>query len=155
MKWTLLFCIMIAFSFLLFGCSYPNVSAPGCHTQRFLRIDDCDGKSVITNMTVNPQIQCFRIHINNCKGGHIEIANNCSEPMFIGHMEIKPSNRNGIYFISPIELFRSMNSSIEPAQVNDFYPKYNPLQNDFLSINGTIGNQTFTISYVKTGPLCS
>ena len=85
--------------------------------------------------------------------GNIRIYNNCDEDLWLqGTVLIKPSIKTGENYTTrfSIEIIRNRFGNIQVIKSHGNYAYYAPEKNDFLSVNGTIGNKTFNISYIKT-----
>ncbi len=118
--------------------SYFEV-APGCLNHKD---DFCKGKRIIKNLSITPEINCLHIRVNNCNDGLIIVENRCLEEVSIGKISPFPNRGEFKFDFNPIETV---------SYDNRFFP-----ENDtYVSVNGTYNSNPFTISYIKTGPLCS
>lgn len=159
--------------FALTSCidlSNPEYEAPGC-TKSINWLPNalsagystCNGKSIIVkeSLEILPEIPCMSVNVNNCKNGIINLVNRCPCDIIIGNVNISSEcydfNHDGNLTCingNGIELILLGNGSTTANKVDGIYSNYTVEENLRLSINGTVGNRTFTISYVKTRPLC-
>lgn len=132
------FLLIVIFGYLAFLLSYDILMPSGCkliHSN-----GGCNDNEIFLYYNVKPQINCIYFSSASCvRPAEILIKNNCNNDIKIydsrmkqddliieqGHFEYLGLELRGSKFI-----FQS-------------------------TINGTVGNQSFTISYIKTGPLCS
>jgi len=98
---------------------------------------------------MSPSISCLNVKPINCNGGVLEIYNTCKDIATIGNIMLP--TKEYLY----VEIVK--NSTTEAYQVVQVrgISVFLPSQKTKLKATGTVGNQSFTISYVKTGPLCS
>lgn len=134
-----LFTILIIILYLS-GCS----QAPGCADilSSIFKYGGCHGKTIIRNYKINPKIKCLHTEVNNCEGGKLLILNKCLDDVKIGNVTINKKTY--------IELMKVNNKTV----VNINGSTYIPFKNEFLSVDGYVGDQNFTISYIKTAKLC-
>jgi len=142
------------------GCINEISEAPGCNHSPFL--GGCFGTRIIKNLTVEPEVSCLKIEANNCNDDGIRIVNYCMEPVIVGGIVLEKSqlneyNRtvasdNGIVEIDA-ERTSSGEIIVRSDRDSDFKP-YEPEFDALITLNGTIGNTSIEISYVKTKSLC-
>ena len=81
--------IVLLLALLLSGCIVTKGSpAPGCVESIGLPMSGgCFGKTVILDLTVEPENECLVITANNCNGGVLEVENSCPETLVLGGVE--------------------------------------------------------------------
>jgi hypothetical protein len=130
--------------------------APGCNNSPF--IGGCFGTHLIKNLTVEPEISCLKIESNNCNNGVIEILNYCEENVTIAGIKMEEKRINEYGTVIPSDLtidpIRKPSGEIIVNNTLGNYGNYEPTFDDFITINGTVGNTSIKISYVKTKSLC-
>lgn len=143
---------------LISGCRVMTpreIVAPGCIDGEAL--GGCFGKAAIKNLKIEPEIPaCLQIGENNCNGGIISIWNECDKDLQIGNLILEKPKRNGE---QSIELFRDSLGNIMVRETKGNFASYTPLEDELLTTTGKIidfgfGSGKFTISYIKTKPLC-
>ena len=144
-------CILLMLLSAVAGCVVEDSPAPGCIKYLFgcAPTGGCFGKSVITDLKVEPAIDCLTIEVNNCNGGILEVSNNCDEPFVLGGVEIGPSEYNvgldvlgkedGLYLLT-----------VTYSNFSDYIPQ----ENELIELVGTLGDQKVRVSYIKTKELC-
>jgi hypothetical protein len=140
--------IQIAASLLLLflvGCGEDS-PAPGC--AKGFGMGGCFGKTIITDIQVEPEMECLSISANNCNGGVLEIRNACQGPLTLEGIEVAPSDsvtldlqlaQDGGY--TPIEIF----SNFSELELSEDLP---------VSISGSLDGEPIDIRYTRTAPLC-
>jgi len=145
---TILFFSLCSLLFLT-GCIVKDSPAPGCVEYiGFSPIGGCNGKTIITDLTLEGFPECVQMTINNCNGGVLEVQNDCSETLILGKLEIPPGE--------------SFNLDVQTVSDGGFvlvrtpsnFSNYTPGTDQSVQITGTIGNQTLSMFFLKTAPLC-
>jgi len=141
--------LFIGLLFLLTGCIIKDSPAPGCVEYiGFAPMGGCNGKTILTDLTLEGFPECVQVTLNNCNGGVLEVQNDCSEILILSNLEIPPGE--------------SVNLDIKPAADGEFeliripsnFSDYSPTTDQSIKITGSIGDQALTISLTKTAPLC-
>ncbi len=147
-KPTFLFLSICCFLFLT-SCVVKDSPAPGCvDFLLFAPMGGCNGKTILTDLTLEGFPECIQVTVNNCNGGILEVQNNCSETLILGNLEIPPGE--------------SFNLDIQPGTDGGFdlvrtpsnFSDYSPSKDQTINIVGHIGNQAISITLIKTAPLC-
>lgn len=119
--------------------------APGCGSDGFLSpIGGCHGVRVVRDIAVTPEISCLDVRTNNCNGGVVVVDNGCGTPVTLGNVTVPPDDRETVEI--------SGNGTVLRTSGN--FAGYSPDATRRLSAAGIAGEQTFTLAYTKTGPLC-
>jgi hypothetical protein len=118
----------------LFGCS---------------PIGGCFGKSVITDLKVEPAIDCLTIEVNNCNGGILEVTNNCDETFVLGGVEITPQEYN-----VGLDVLGKEDGLWVLTKTGSNFSDYIPQEDELIELVGTLGDQEVRVSYTKTKKLC-
>ena len=135
------------------GCINEISEAPGCNHSPFL--GGCFGTHIVKNLTVEPEISCLKFELTNCNDEGISVLNYCEEPVTIGGMKLEERriNERGTVIPSRTMIDEERTPSGEIVVSNVSKP-YKPDFDDLITINGTVGNNTVKISYIKTKSLC-
>ena len=133
------------------SCVVEDSPAPGCIKYLFgcSPIGGCFGKSVITDLKVEPAIDCLTIEVNNCNGGILEVSNNCDEPFVLGGVEITPQEYNVGLDVLGKEDGRYL-LTVTYSNFSDYIPE----EDELIELVGSLGEQTVQVSYIKTKELC-
>jgi len=134
------------------GCIIIKDSpAPGCVKYLFgcAPIGGCFGKSAITDLEVEPTIDCLKIEINNCSGGILEVTNNCDKPFVLGGVEIRPSEYN----VGLDVLGKEDGRYLLTGTCSNF-SDYIPAEDELIELVGALGDQKIRVSCIKTKELC-
>ena len=124
--------------------------APGCIEYWGLApMGGCFGKSVIMDLKVEPAIDCLTIEVNNCNGGILEVSNLCNEPLFLGGVEIKPSERN-----VGLDVLGQEDGRYTLTYTASNFSDYIPQEDEAIEVLGSLGDQTVRVSFTKTKELC-
>ena len=136
---------------LVSGCIVIKKSpAPGCVTYFGpAPMGGCFGKALIRDLKVEPQLDCLQVTVNNCNGGILTVANRCDSDLLIGGYTL----RRGPHPES-IELLRAADGGVYVNRTVSNFAAYRPLEDDSLTLAGSIGGSKVTLSYVKTKPYC-
>jgi hypothetical protein len=143
--------LMIAsLALLLSGCIVVKDSpAPGCvETIGFPISGGCFGKTVILDLTIEPEHECLDITANNCNGGVLEVHNTCQETLLLGGVEISPSDYVGLDVVEGEDRGYSLRE--ESSNFSDFIPE----ENKSIVITGVLGSQEIKVTFTKTAQLC-
>lgn len=141
--------LFICVLFLLTSCIVKDSPAPGCIEYiGFAPIGGCNGKTILTDLTLKGFPECIQVSVNNCNGGVLEVQNNCSEVLTLATLKI-PSGE-------------SFNLDIQPASESGFdlvrtpsnFSNYIPTTDQTIEITGSIGDGSLFLSLIKTAPLC-
>lgn len=115
--------------------------APGCESNG--GITGCLGKSFIHDASLSPSFDCLHLKPNNCNGGVLGVENKCESDFTLGSVIISA----GEYAL--VELVRSFDGTITVIAPEGNFDSYNPAESDELSVQGALGNEAVTLSYVK------
>ena len=153
MKWKTgsLWSTLLLFTILASSCGVKKDSpAPGCiEYWGFAGMGGCQGKTAILDLTLEPASDCLRIAVNNCNGGVLEVDNDCAAPLLIAGAEIPAGEHNF-----------SLDLTVDPAGDDQLVPissnfsDYVPDEDRTVNMQGTLGEQVFTLTFTKTAPLC-
>jgi hypothetical protein len=110
-------------------------------------IGGCFGKTVILDLTVEPEIACLSIAVNNCNGGVLEVQNRCGELLVIEGAEM-PADE---YLI--LDVARE-NGRYVPLVTNTNFSDYIPAVDEQVEMMGQLGGQEIKLSFIKTAALC-
>jgi hypothetical protein len=147
LSWSWLLLLLVIAS----SCGVKKDSpAPGCiEYWGFAGMGGCQGKTVILDLNLEPASDCLQITANNCNGGVLEVDNECASPFIIAGAEI-PAGEHNV----------SLDLTIDPAGDELLVPIHSnfsdtiPDEDRPVSMQGTLGDQVFTLSFTKTAPLC-
>jgi len=133
------------------GCVLVKDSpAPGCREYWGLApIGGCFGKSVITDLKVEPELDDLVIEVNNCNGGILEITNGYDEPFLLGGVEI-----DALEHCVSLDVAGKEGGRYLLTRTGSNFSEYVPEEDELIELVGTVGEQELRISYVKTGRLC-
>lgn len=130
---------------LLSGCTDGGNGAetdtPGCGGAG--GITGCMGKSAIRELAVTPAVECLRVSANNCNGGVLGIENKCEDGLELGNITVPAGEYKLIEFVR----MRAGNILVIEPLGNP--TAYIPEDEDRMSVNGMLGAQEITISYLK------
>ena len=133
------------------GCVVKHSPAPGCDKYLFgcAPMGGCFGKSVITDLKVEPAVDGLAIEVNNCNGGILEVSNACDEPFVLGGVEIGPSERN-----VGLDVLGKEDGRYLLTYTGSNFSDYIPEEDELIELVGTLGSQEVRVSYIKTKKLC-
>ncbi len=120
-------------------------AAPGCSLGA--GISGCTGKSIITNLMIDPDVGCVKITPNNCNGGVLEIENSCDSSFVIGGFNM-PANSSAI-----VELVKE-NGAYRAKEARGNFANYYPDKNEDVGFTAQSGSKKIKVSLVKTAKLC-
>jgi len=148
------FNLILLLAIISSGCITIS-EAPGCNggLLKSMFAGGCFGTHIIRNLTIEPTISCLKIYANNCDDGVLEIASYCSEPVTIAGIKMEERRGSNGTFLPAILVIDPVRTSSGEIIVNTS-ASYKPSFDDFITINGTVGNTTIKISYIKTKSLC-
>ena len=133
------------------GCVLVKDSpAPGCREYWGLApMGGCFGKSVITDLKVEPELDDLVIEENNCNGGILEVTNGYDEPFLLGGVVIDAlEHRVGL------DVVGKEDGRYLLTRTNSNFSEYVPEEDEMIQLTGALGEQELRVSYVKTGRLC-
>jgi len=127
---------------LLSSCIVTEDSpAPGCVKSIGLpTMGGCFGKTIILDLTVEPENECLAITVNNCNGGVLEIVNSCQETLVLDGVEISSSDRVSLDVIEDDDGTTSVND------VGGNFSDYVPEENKSITITGLLGSQEIRVT---------
>ena len=108
----------------------------------------CFGTTAILDLKVEPQFECLEITVNNCNGGILEVSNTCADTLVLDQITIHPGERyvgldldkqNGEHVLLPVD---------------SNFSQYVPEEDEFVEMEGMLGDREVRISFVKTKALC-
>lgn len=142
--------IVLLLALLLSGCIVTKDSpAPGCVESIGLPMSGgCFGKTVILDLTVEPENECLVITANNCNGGVLEVDNSCPETLVLDGVEIPPSARVGL------DVIEGENGAYSLIEVSSNFSDYIPEEGKSIVITGSLGSQEVKVTLTKTAQLC-
>jgi len=138
--------ILLTLSCSLFVPIEDDNPAPGC--RQGFGMGGCFGTTVILDLSVEPEIECLEIEVNNCNGGVLDVDNDCQEAFVLEGIEILPSE----YAI--LDVVEKDAGSYSFIQVYSNFSDFIPQEDRAITISGYLGEQETTISFSKTAPLC-
>ena len=141
---------VVLVALLLSGCIViRDGPAPGCVKSIGLPLaGGCFGKTAILDLTVEPDVECLAITVNNCNGGVLEVDNSCDETLALGGVEIASSDRVGLDVIEGGE------GEYLLVEESSNFSDYVPEVDQRIEIVGTLGEQEIRVSFAKTAKLC-
>jgi len=108
----------------------------------------CFGKTIILDLTVEPENECLAITVNNCNGGVLDVANSCQETLVLDGVKIPSSDRVSLDLIE--EETGMVSLSVVGANFSDYIPE----EDKSIAITGLLGSQEISVAFTKTSPLC-
>jgi hypothetical protein len=140
---------VVVLSLVLVGCIVVKDSpAPGCiQTIGFHPAGGCFGKTVIMDLSVEPQYECLDIAANNCNGGVLTVYNDCTEAFTLGGVTIAPGDRENLDIVKE-------NGEHALVGVSSNFSDYVPETDESVQLTGILGSQEVQVVFSKTGPLC-
>lgn len=148
MKKIILIIVIIAVLVLIVGlttCSGetkdPDWKKAGCGGS--LLATGCLGGSVIKDIMVEPAAECLKLHSENCNGAILVVENDCDYDLKIGGKTIYAREAKAV------ELARNKEGEIFVVEIAGNFEQYNPEDENLLSVDGTLGDNDVTISYLK------
>ena len=150
-KQVLLLVIILTVMVILAGCIVTKESpAPGCREYIGLPMaGGCFGKSAILNLKIEPPTECIKLEVNNCNGGVLEVRNLCTQTLNLGTVEIPPTERAALDVKS-----KNTDGYYTLVWSSSNFSKYIPDQDEQIKVAGSLGNQKFVVTYIKTKKLC-
>jgi hypothetical protein len=109
----------------------------------------CFGKSVITDLKVEPELDDLVIEVNNCNGGILEVTNGYDESFLLGGVEI-----DALEHCVGLDVLGEVDGRYLLKRTDSNFSDYVPEEDEMIQLTGTLGEQELRISYVKTGRLC-
>lgn len=143
--------VLFGFIFIgmLFVILYMSTTPAGCYNKYIPFTGGCFGKNSIKNFKIeNGLPSCIQIKPSDCQGAKLEVYNNCDEEVMINGEKI---NKNYNYLL----LVRADNGTIIQDKEHAGYEYPYPKQNEFINVDGSVGDNKFIISYVRTKSLCN
>ena len=138
--------IIVLLALLLIACIVTEDSpAPGCIKSIGLpTMGGCFGKTVILDLTVEPEHECLVITVNNCNGGVLEVDNACHETLVLAGVEIPPSD-----YVS-LDVIEEESGTYSLSDVGGNFSNYVPEENKSIAITGLLGSQEVKVAFTKT-----
>lgn len=142
--------IVVLLALLLSGCIVTKDSpAPGCVKSIGLPMSGgCSGKTVILDLTIEPENDCLVITANNCNGGVLEVDNSCHETLVLGGVAI-PSSAHG-----SLDVVEEENGTYSLREVSSNFSNYIPEEGKSIAVTGLLGSQEVKVAFAKTAQLC-
>lgn len=134
------------------GCGVKKDSpAPGCVEYWGIApmMGGCDGTTAILDLKVEPVLDCLTVQINNCNGGVLELSNNCTEPLLLGGVEISSGEQN-----VSLDVLENRGDSYLLTKNYTNFSDYIPLQDEMITVLGTLGDRVIKVTFAKTKKLC-
>ena len=135
---------------LLSGCGifYRVSEAPGCSRVIGMQMGGCSGVTVIRDVKIEPQINCLKkVKANNCNGGILEFSNFCEQPLIFGDLAIGG-------YVNSLDVIQDEKDNWIAVESNGNFAMQMVDQETQIALNGTLGDQTVTLSFTKSAPLC-
>ena len=150
-KLALILPVLLSLACAASGCVLVKDSpAPGCREYWGLApVGGCFGKSVITDLKVEPEVDCLSIEVNNCNGGILEISNDCDESFILGGVVIEPSEH-----CVGLDVVAQQDGTHGLTRTDSNFSDYVPEEDEQIELVGILGEQEVRVSYVKSGRLC-
>lgn len=124
--------------------------APGCiEYEGVAPLGGCFGKTVISDLKVDPKADCLTIGVNNCNGGILEVGNLCSDSLILGGVEIAP----GEGYVA-LDMINKETGAHYLKRSPGNFSEYVPQQDEKVEISGTLGKRAIKIFFTKTKKLC-
>ncbi len=135
---------------LLSGCIVTKDSpAPGCvETIGIQMLGGCFGKTVILDLTVEPESECLAITVNNCNGGVLEMHNTCGESLVLGKVQVSPSESVSL------DVVEERSGEYLLSETSSNFSEHVPDMDERIEIVGTLGSQEIKVAFTKTAKLC-
>jgi hypothetical protein len=108
----------------------------------------CNGKTILTDLTLEGFPNCIQVSVNNCNGGVLEVHNNCSETLILGNLEIPPGESFNL------DILPTSDGSFDLVRTPSNFSDYSPTEDQTIVISGHIGDRSLSLSLTKTAPLC-
>jgi hypothetical protein len=142
--------IVVLLALLLSGCIVTQDSpAPGCVRSIGLPMSGgCFGKTVILDLTIEPENECLVITANNCNGGVLEVDNSCHETLVLDGVEIPSSDHVSL------DVIEEESGTYSLSEVSSNFSTYIPEEDKSITITGLLGNQEVKVAFTKTAQLC-
>ena len=142
--------VVAVLALLLSGCIVTKDSpAPGCVESIGLPMSGgCFGKTIISDLTVEPELACLDITVNNCNGGVLEVDNSCNETLVLGGVEIPYSD------LVSLDVIEEQGGTYALIDVSSNFSDYIPEENKRITITGLLGGQEVKVAFTKTAQLC-
>ena len=143
--------VLLAGIALLSGCGIiiQDSPAPGC--VKYLgpmTMTGCFGKSIITDVQVEPELDCLEVGVNNCNGGMLWVRNTCGKPVALGGIDIPGSGEH-------VSLDVVVENGVRLLTLNDSnLSRYVPQEDEPLEFAGVTEGGTVRVSFTKTKKLC-
>ncbi|OIO74652.1 MAG: hypothetical protein AUJ57_01885 [Zetaproteobacteria bacterium CG1_02_53_45] len=145
MAWLLLMLLTLS------GCLIitKDSPAPGCIKTIGLlpMVSGCFGKTVLSDVKVEPQQACLTITVNNCNGGVLAIHNNCSESFNLAGVSVLAGTHMTMDLVNSGSEFRLV-------ETDSNFSAYTPAADERVQLVGTLGSGDVSVSFIKTGKLC-
>lgn len=123
---------------------------PAARAEQELRPGGCGGVLSISSPILTPAVGCLEVSRASCQGSFLTIENRCGRDLTLGSLKApydpkKPG-------LEPVELYKDAAGRADArlqrgAASND----YEPASDEALSVEGRVGEQAFTLAYVKRG----
>jgi hypothetical protein len=135
------------------GCGIRTESpAPGCTEYWGLAASGgCQGKTVILDLQVEPQIDCLHVRANNCNGGILDVDNLCEVALTLGEVEIQPGQRSVGLDVAERDPATGR-ATLTHAHGN--FSEFAPAADQSVEVIGTLDTRAIRVRFVKTRPLC-
>jgi hypothetical protein len=135
--------------FMLTSCIVKDSPAPGCvEYLLFAPMGGCNGKTILTDLTLEGFPECIVVTVNNCNGGVLNVQNDSSKALTLGNLEI-PAGESFNLDVQP-----DSDGGFVLVRIPSNFSNYSPTTDQTIQITGAIGDQALTISLTKTAPLC-
>lgn len=141
---------VVLLALLLSSCIVTkNSPAPGCVKSIGLpTMGGCFGKTVILDLTIEPEHECLVITVNNCNGGVLEVDNSCQETLVLEGVEVPPSDRVSL------DVIEGENGMVSLSDVGGNFSNYIPEEDKSIALTGLLGSQQIRVAFTKTAQLC-
>ncbi|MCP4540383.1 MAG: hypothetical protein GY832_24865 [Chloroflexi bacterium] len=147
-KKTVLLVVGIQVVVLLSCIVVKDSPAPGCvETVGIGMMGGCSGRTVILDLTVEPENECLEVTVNNCNGGVLEVRNNCVDGLLLDRVKVPPS---GSVSLDVVE--EDGTHSLIETYSN--FSEHVPTTDQSIEMAGMLGSQEIKVSFTKTAELC-
>ena len=135
--------ILVILLFLFFGAVIVSdkFRPAGCFhfSHIFTGGGGCNDNTKVFAFKTEPKTDCLNIKPSSCSSpSRLSVQNLCGEPVYIDGVRVDTKQSYSSNYTWGEFVLEQVNASL--------YKRF--------TLNGTVGNRTFTISYVKTRPLC-
>jgi hypothetical protein len=129
----------------LAGC-VEDSPAPGC--AKGFGMGGCFGKTIITDLQVEPELDCLEIGTNNCNGGVLEVRNTCQGTFVLEGVKIAPSDS------ATFDIQLTQDGGCTLVEIYSNFSELELSEDLPVSFTGSLDGEQIDIRYTRTAPLC-